>query len=163
MNVKVREACLADIEQITAIYNDAVLHTVATFDTETKSVSDRLRWFKQHTAPYAVLVAETAKQVVGWACLSPHSERNAYRFTAEDSVYVHKDFRGHGIGDALLREIVIVAQKHHLRTVLAKIAGENAASIRLHERNGFAVAGTLREVGWKMGRWLDVTIMQRML
>jgi phosphinothricin acetyltransferase len=101
--------------------------------------------------------------VLGFGSLSPFRERPAYSTTVEDSVYVGRDRRGGGVGRALLEELVTTATAHGFHTVIARIVGGHDASIALHQRVGFDVVGTEREVGRKMGRWLDVVVMQRLL
>jgi len=101
--------------------------------------------------------------VVGFASLSPFRDRPAYNSTVEDSVYVRSDQRGTGVGAALLEELVTLAGQHGFHTVIARIVGGHDASIGLHQRHGFEVVGTEREVGRKFGKWLDVVVMQRML
>ena len=111
-----------------------------------------------------MLVAEDDDgTVLGFASLSPFRERPAYSTTVEDSVYVGRDRRGGGVGGALLEELVATATAHGFHTVIARIVGGHDASIALHQKAGFDVVGTEREVGRKMGRWLDVVVMQRLL
>ena len=118
----------------------------------------------EDSGAYAVLVAEDDDgTVLGFASLSPFRERPAYSTTVEDSVYVGRDRRGGGVGGALLAELVATATAHGFHTVIARIVGGHDASIALHQKAGFDVVGTEREVGRKMGRWLDVVVMQRLL
>ena len=101
--------------------------------------------------------------MIGYASLSPFHTRPAYNTTVENSVYVHVDHRGTGVGRALLVEIIGLAESHGFHTVIARISGKNEASEAVHRSVGFEVAGIEREVGRKFGRWLDVTVMQLML
>jgi phosphinothricin acetyltransferase len=115
-----------------------------------------------------VIVAEALDDdgkptVVGFGSLSPYKERPAYRTSVEDSVYVHHDHQGQGIGKLLLAELVEVATTHGFHAVFARIVGGHASSIALHKACGFELVGTEREVGRKFGKWLDVSIMQRLL
>lgn len=144
-----------------AIYNDAVRTTTATFDTEPRAVAEQAGWLKRHGADHPVVVAETTRHVVGWASLSPWSDRRAYAKTVEISVYVHRDFRGRGIGRTLVREVLAAGASRGLHTVLARIAEGNPASLRLHRTAGFEPVGVMREVGFKFGRFLDVALLQR--
>src|SRR5512136_902684 len=98
LQVTIRRADLADVPAIAEIYNEAILTTTATFDTETKSVEERAQWLKSHDERHPVLVAVVDDRVVGWACLTRWSERRAYDDTAETSFYVHSTHRGRGIG-----------------------------------------------------------------
>jgi phosphinothricin acetyltransferase len=159
----VRPATEADVPAILDIYNDAILNTIATFDTEPQTLGEKLAWFRQAQHPYATLVAERDGDVVGWASLRRFRQKAAYRYTAENSVYVRKDCHGEGIGAALMRELVALATANGFHTIIAGIAGDNPASVRLHEQLGFEVVGTERDVGYKFERWIDVTWMQKML
>ena len=159
----VRPATEADVQAILDIYNEAILNTIATFDTEPQTLEEKLDWFRETTHPYVVLVAERCGEVVGWASLRRFRQKEAYRYTAENSVYVRRDCFGEGIGVALMRRLVEVGAANAFHTIIAGIAGDNPASVRLHEGLGFEVVGTEREVGYKFERWIDVTWMQRML
>jgi L-amino acid N-acyltransferase len=160
----VRLATEADVPAITEIYNHEVLHGTATFDTEPKTLEDRLAWFREtQQSPHCVVVADDGGAVVGWGCLHPYHTRRAYRFTAEDSVYTHKDRRGQGVGKRILTDLIERAREGGFHTVLAGMSEGNEASIRLHKRFGFEMIGVQREVGYKFERWLDVTWMQLML
>jgi phosphinothricin acetyltransferase len=159
----VREAGDADQRAILDIYNDAVLHSTATFDLEPRTWEGQQRWFQAHRSPYGVFVATVGDTVVGWGSLSSFRPKPGYRFTVEDSVYIHQDFRGRGIGAALLEALIEAARRGRFHSVMALIDGDNAVSVRLHERFGFQHVGTFREVGFKLGRWLDVVHMQRMV
>lgn len=156
----IRRAIEADISAITEIYNEAVLTTTATFDTEAKSLEDRAAWLKNRSARHGVWVAEFNGSVVGWASLSPWSDRCGYVDTCENSIYVHSAHRGRGVGKALLQTLLNDARQSGMYTVIAKVAGESEASVRLHKAFGFEVAGNLREAGFKFGRRLDVLLMQ---
>jgi phosphinothricin acetyltransferase len=162
-DLTVRLATEEDVPAILDIYNDAILNTIATFDTEPQTLEEKLAWFRETQHPYAVLVADRHGEVVGWASLRRFRQKAAYRYTAENSVYVRKDCHAQGIGAALMGRLVEVAVENRFHTIIAGIAGDNPASIRLHERMGFEVVGTEREVGYKFERWIDVTWMQKML
>jgi L-amino acid N-acyltransferase YncA len=157
----IRSTELKDIPAITEIYNDAILNTTATFDTETKTIDDRTQWFLNHGEKYPVLSAEKDGKVIGWASLTKWSDRCAYEKTAEVSVYLHKDFRGKGIGKQLLEQLILHGEKAGLHYLLARISEGNEASIHLHELFGFEHIGVMKEVGFKFGRFLNVHLMQK--
>ncbi len=161
--MNIRPATLADLKSITKIYNEAVVNTTATFDTEPKTLAKQRQWFEHHSSGYPVLVAEFNHKVVGWASLSPWSDRCAYSETAEASIYVHKDYRGKGIGKKLTEALLEAGRKAGLHTVIARITSENTPSLRLAKALGFADIGTMREVGVKFGRRLDVCMLQIIL
>ena len=134
-----------------------------TFDLVPRTLEEQARWLDARSGALEVVVAEAAGAVAGFASLSPYRDRPAYRTTVEDSVYVHRDHRGTGVGRALLAEIVDVAANRGFHSVMARIVGGHDASIRLHRSAGFETVGVEREVGRKFGRWLDVVVMQRLL
>jgi L-amino acid N-acyltransferase YncA len=158
-----RRAARADLPAITRIYNEAILTTTATFDTQRQSVRQRQRWFRQHRKNYPIIVAEFDDKVVGWASLSPWSARVAYRETAETSFYVKSEYRGRGIGRRLKSRIIAEARQLGFRSLIAQVAEGSEASLRVNKRAGFRHAGTLQEVGRKFGKLLDVHILQKML
>lgn len=159
--LNIRPALKTDVAIITEIYNDAILNTYATFDTEVKSIEDRIKWFLDHDEKHPVIVAELGSEVVGWASLTKWSDRCAYDGTAEVSVYVHNEFRGKGIGKRLLEILVLEGEKCGLHYLLARITQGNEASIHLHEMFGFSHIGVMHEVGFKFGKYLDVHLMEK--
>jgi phosphinothricin acetyltransferase len=159
----IRNAQPSDIEAITDIYNEAILTTVATFDIEPKSVSDRLEWLKSHGERHPVIVCEANGKIAGWASLSKWSERSAYDDTAETSFYVKKEYRGRGIGRRLKEAIIDEARRLKFHTLIARISEGSDASLHLNESFGFVRVGTMKEVGRKFGRFVDVHILQKML
>jgi phosphinothricin acetyltransferase len=154
---------VADLAAITEIYNDAVLNTTATFDTQPKTLEEQQTWFSNHQPKHPILVAQQDNQVVGWASLSKWSDRCAYSGTAEASVYVQKDFQAKGIGRQLLKAIMLEGKNIGLHTVIARIVEDNQASTDLFKSEGFFYIGIMKEVGKKFGKNLDVCLMQKML
>ena len=159
----VRRATLQDLEAITEIYNQAILNTVATFDTETKTAEGQRDWFGQHGDKHPILVAEQDGVIVGWASLSAWSDRRAYDDTAEISLYVEEHHRGKGIGRKLSESAIKAGRDAGLHTLIARIADGNASSIHIAESQGFEHIGIMREVGRKFGNLLDVFMMQKFL
>lgn len=158
--LQIRPATEFDIAAITDIYNDAILNTTATFDTEVKTVEERLIWFRNHDTSHPVIVAVMKGDVIGWASLSKWSDRCAYDSTAEVSVYVHADFRDKGVGKRLMELITMEGKERGLHSLISRITEGNEKSIYLHERLGFTNVGTLKEVGKKFGKLLDVHMLQ---
>ena len=164
MTVNLRPAVAdSDLQPILDIYNEQVETSTATFDLEPRSMSAQREWVKQFEPPYALLVAENNGEIVGWGCLHPFGGKPGYRFSTENSVYVRGDVRGSGVGKALLIALIEAGAANGFHTIIARIAGDNPASVRLHESLGFEHVGREREVGRKFDRWLDVVVMQRML
>jgi phosphinothricin acetyltransferase len=160
--ISIRNATQEDQKLILDIYNDAVVNTTATFDTDLRSYEKQLEWFDNHKKNHPVIVAEIDNQLVGWASLSPWSDRCAYDTTVEVSVYVHKDFRSQGIGSKLLEWITLEGKKAGNHTVLSRITQGNESSIHIHEKFGYSHVGVMKEVGFKFGKFLDVHMMQIM-
>ena len=163
--VVIRPATRADLPGILAIYNDAVLHTTATYDYEPRTLEQREAWFADHQRDdYAVFVAaDAAGRVLGWSSLNPYHSRPGYRFTADNSIYVAADQRGRGLGRRLLAPLIDAARARGLHAIIAVIDAENETSIRLHAAFGFEPVGRFKEVGFKFGRWLDVLYMERLI
>ena len=157
----VRPAAENDVPVITEIYNEAILNTIATFDTEQKTVEQQLNWFRAHDASHPVFVGEFKNLVIAWASLSKWSDRCAYDSTAEVSIYVHKDFRNQGIGKQLMEIIVLEGKERGLHTLISRITSGNEKSIYLHERLGFEQIGVLKEVGKKFDKFHDVHMLQK--
>ena len=157
----IRPARVEDLPTIVEIYNDAILHTTATFDTEPRTLAQQQSWFAKHDARHPVLVAELDGEVVGWASLTEYSDRCAYSDTAENSLYIAASYRGRGIGRRLLAALLQAGAEAGLHTILARITQDNEISLRLHEAFGFRHVGIMREVGRKFDRLLDVHLMQK--
>lgn len=161
--IRIRPARETDLADINEIYNDTVRSSVFAFDTHAKTAEARRDWFAAHAAPYSVVVAEVDGVVAGWASISPWAPHDAYAATAEHSIFVHPRHRGAGIGKALLAAVLDEAKRAGFHVLVGRITAGNAASQVLHERCGFEQIGTMREVGRKFGRWLDVHLVQRIL
>ena len=156
----IRPATLQDQPGILEIYNESVLHSTATFDTDPRTPEKQLEWFNRHKANHPVLVAEYDGKIAGWASLSPWSDRCAYDSTVEVSVYLAPEQRGKGLGFQLLQQVTEAGRKVGNHTVISRISSDNLASIRIHEKAGYSTVGTMKEVGFKFGRFLDVVMMQ---
>jgi phosphinothricin acetyltransferase len=161
--VVIRRATVDDVPAITEIYNEAVLTTTATFDTEVRTVADRRAWFEAHDERHPVLVAEVDGRVAGFASLTRWSDRKAYDETAETSFYVCAASRGRGVGRKLKGAIIDEARRLEYHTLIARVAQESVESLHLNQAFGFVHVGTLKEVGCKFGKRLDVHVLQLML
>jgi L-amino acid N-acyltransferase len=163
MHPEVRLARLEDAEALLEIYNLEVQTSTVTFDILPRSLGEQRAWLTERSGAHAVIVAERAGKVLGFASLSPWRSRPAYATSVEDSVYVHRDHQGAGVGRLLLSELIDVGRAHGFHAMFARIVGGHESSVRLHESLGFEVIGTEREVGRKFGRWLDVVLMELLL
>lgn len=161
----VRPTTAADAPALAAIYGEAVLHGLGTFEEEPPSPAEmELRRLRIARVGLPHLVAERGGRVAGFAYAGPFRPRPAYRYTVEDSVYVHPDAQGAGVGRELLAAVVAACGAAGLRSLVALVGDSgNTASIALHEALGFRRAGLLPAVGFKHGRWVDVVWLQRAL
>ena len=164
--MRIRGASEADAAAVGAIYGHHVLHSLGTFEEAPPSDADmagRIAGVLGHGLPY--LVAEDDDgAVLGFAYASPFRPRAAYRYTAEESVYVHPDTVGKGVGKALVAEVIRICEAMGLRQLVAVIGDSgNAASRGLHRSLGFTEIGVGRAFGHKHGRWVDIVWMQRAL
>lgn len=155
----------ADLPAITGIYAHHVLHSTGTFETTPPTEADmaaRRADVLSKGLPY--LVAEEDGQILGFAYCQWFKPRPAYRFSAEDSIYMHPDARGRGLGKVLLTELMAQAQAKGLRKLIAVIGDSgNAGSIGVHQALGFERVGMFKSCGWKFGRWLDIVLMEKTL
>ena len=161
--IQIRPSKAADMPVIAEIYGYHVHNGLASFELLAPSIDEmtqRRADVISRNFPY--LVAEVDGRVAGYAFASLYRTRPAYRHTLEDSVYVHKDFTGRGIGRALLDALLEACVKTGARQMIAVIGDSaNTASIKLHAACGFKRAGTLKAVGFKFGQWVDSVVMQR--
>jgi L-amino acid N-acyltransferase YncA len=159
-----RDCTEADIPAIAAIYAHAVLTGFGTFEIEPPTEAEMTSRWRAIRERYPYFVAEMNGAIVGYAYASAYRPRPAYLNTVEDSVYVRNGFQGHGIGHRLLDRLIEATAALGYRQMVAVIGDSaNKGSVRLHEKLGFALIGTMPSVGWKQGRWLDTVIMQRAL
>ena len=163
--VNIRKARPADIDGITTIYEQAVLLGTGSFEIVPPGADVmlmRMKEAEQAKCPY--LVAELEGAIMGFAYCHPYRPRPAYRYTIEDSVYVHPECRNLGVGTQLLTSLISECDLRGFKEMIAVIGdSENTASIKLHEHCGFIRVGVLRSVGYKFDRWLDSVLMQRSL
>ena len=161
----IRPSVAADVPRLAAIYGQNVLHGTGTFELDAPDAAEMARRRDAVLAGgWPWLVAARAGDVVGFAYAAPFRPRRAYRWCVEDSIYLDAGARGRGVGRALLAELVARCTALGARRMLAVIGDSgNAASIGVHRACGFVSAGLLEACGWKLGRWLDVVMMQRPL
>lgn len=159
----IRLATEADLPAINDIYNHYVLTSTTTYQEVPDTLDDRRAWFRNREPRHVVTVAEIDGIIVGWASLNVFRARSAYRFSCENSVYVHKDQFRRGIGSALLADSIERAGLAGFKTILAGIDADQLGSIALHAKHGFIECGRMKQVGYKFDRWLDVVFMQLML
>ena len=161
----VRGSSTSDVAAISDIYTHFVTEGTATFEItppDAEEIARRRRSVLADGLPY--IVAEFEGRIAGYAYASLYRPRPAYRFTIEDSIYIHPDYQRIGIGRLLLTELIRQCELGCWRQMVAVIGDSgNAGSIRLHEALGFRHTGVFQSVGWKFGQWLDTVLMQRSL
>ena len=159
---EIRSATAQDMASATAIYEHFVLNTTNTLEVTPPVVSEmerRRQSVLDRGLPY--LVAELEGYVVGYSYASQFRPREGYRFTVEDSIYVRADCIGYGVGRKLLSALIVACESSGCHRLVACICGDNPASVALHASQGFARVGTIPEAGFKLGRWIDMSMMQR--
>jgi len=160
----IRNVGIGDSAQIAAIYAHHVLHGTASYEVKPPTIADTQAKIERIAGRgWPFLVACEGEEVLGYAYAEQLRDRPAYRFTCENSIYVRADRLGQGIGFKLLERLCERAEAFGFRQMIAVIGGAEPASIALHSRCGFEMAGRLKSVGWKKGRWLDTVYMQRRL
>ena len=165
MTYRIRDAVHADLPALRDIYNDAVLNTTAIWNDQPVDLGNRQAWFSARQAQgYPILViADADDSVLGYVSFGDWRPFEGFRHSVEHSVYVRSDQRGNGLGPQLMAALIERARSCGKHVLVAAIESGNAASIRLHERQGFVTTGQMPQVGVKFGRWLDLTFMQLIL
>lgn len=163
-DVLVRQTTEADLPAITAIYGEAVRAGAGSFELKAPDVTEMTRrWRRRVTGGLPHIVAASGDAVIGYAYASRHRTSTAYRFLVEDSIFVASDAQGGGVGRALLAELIKLCEDLQFRQMIALIADENPASVRLHDHFGFRQVGVIEGSAFKHGRWIDTLFMQRAL
>ncbi len=161
----IRTAEERDMPQLLDIYNYEVEHGFATFDLTPKTMDQRMVWFQEHNVNnHPLIVAEEDGKAVGYASLSSYRPKEAYKTTVELSIYVDRDYRRKGIAGKLASNIIEIAkERDDVHSVISVITGGNEASALLHEHLGFVHCGTMKEMGMKFGKMLDIMNYQLMV
>lgn len=150
---------------IQAIFNEAIVHSTALYDYQPRSLETIENWFSQKMLkefPVIGLITDD-NQLAGFASYGTFRAWPAYQYTVEHSIYIHQDFRGRGLGRCLLEALIYYAEKQDYHVLIAAIDSSNQNSIKLHQSFGFTHVGTLKQVGFKFERWLDVELYQKIL
>jgi L-amino acid N-acyltransferase YncA len=158
----ITDATEADLPGLVEIYNEVIATSTAVYSSEPVTLGDRLNWWRTRTAQgYPVLVARDAGGVCGFSTFGDFRAWPGYRFTVEHTVHVRAEGRSRGTGTLLVQALLPRAAALGKHVMIAGVDAANEASIRFHERLGFAQSGRLREVGYKFNRWLDLVFLQR--
>lgn len=164
MNPSIQTYQSEDCPAILEIINDQILTGTALYDYQPRTLAQQLAIFDDKLQKgFPIIVAKVADEIVGFGYYSEFRFREAYKFTVEHSVYAKKNYIGKGIGHLLLTELIELAKKQNLHTMIGVIDSENESSIAFHEKFGFEKAGFIKESGFKFDRWLHSVFMQKML
>jgi L-amino acid N-acyltransferase len=162
--IHIRHATTDDASAMLEIYNDAILNTTAVYSYEPVTLENRIEWLEGKVRDgWPVFVAEDAGMVLGYSSYGPFRTWPAYLHTVENSIYVHPAHRGRGIGKLLIPPLLEGARSQQMHALIAGIDAENEASRKLHVHFGFEKVAHFREVGFKFGRWLDLTFLALLL
>ena len=148
--------------QILDVFNEAIVTSTALFDYKPRAAESMTPWFKtKENGRFPVIgIEDENDQLLGFASYGTFRAWPAYKYSVEHSVYVHKDHRGKGLGRRLMVELIAAARDQNYHLLVGGIEASNAGSIALHESLGFTYSGTIREAGYKFGRWLDLSFYQ---
>jgi phosphinothricin acetyltransferase len=161
--IHIRTATADDAAAIAEIYNQGIEDRVATYETKRRSAEDQRTWFQTIAGRYPVVVAEIDGQIIGWAGAGLYRDRECYWGIGEFSMYVRRDSRGQGIGDALIAALISEAERLGLWKLLSRIFPFNEASRALCRKHGFREVGVYEKHARLDGRWLDVVIVERLI
>ena len=160
MEWSIRDAVTGDAAQILAIYAPYVTDTCVSFETEVPSVEEFTRRISEILKSYAYLVCEARGEIVGYAYAGSHRSRPAYRFSAEPSVYIKREYHRQGIGRALYQRLIARLRERGYYTLCAGVALPNEGSVGLHHAMGFRDIGVYHNIGYKLGEWRDTLWME---
>ena len=156
----IRNATLADAEQLAAIYNYYITNSYATFEEVEVDAANFESRIKKVTSKYPWLVYEKDNTILGYAYAGDFNTRCAYKYTAETSVYLKHDHLGNGVGSKLYMELLKILKANKFRAIIGGVSLPNEASVRLHEKLGFKKVAHYKDVGFKFGNWIDVAYWQ---
>ena len=162
--IKTRIATISDLPNILYIINHSITTSTSDYRYDTINITDLHCWYEKRTKNHEpVFVAVMNNLVVGYATYCQFRERIGFQYSVEHSIYCHHDYQGQGIGSLLMNELISFAKKQNMHTIIACIDSKNTNSIVFHEKHGFLNIGQMKEIGYKFGEFLDMTLMQLML
>ncbi|MBM7633156.1 GNAT family N-acetyltransferase [Geomicrobium sediminis] len=160
----IRKARKDDLQKILAIYNDAILQTTAVYNYQPETILEREKWYNQKLeSGYPIFVCERSGEIAGFATYGAFRDWPAYQYTIEHSIYTDVNHRQKGVATNLLQAIIEYATNENYKTIIAGIDATNKGSIRLHQKFNFTHTGTMKNVGYKFERWLDLAFYQYMI
>ena len=164
MEIKIRDYQTKDTTAILEIINYNILNSTSLYDYDIRTFEQQKNILEEKIKKgFPVIIAEKEDVCIGFGLYSEFRFRQAYQFTVEHSVYVSNEFNGHGVGKLLIENLILIAKKQKIHTIIGVIDSENTSSIDFHKKFGFEVVGTIKESGFKFDRWLHSVFMQKML
>lgn len=162
--IAIRPAEERDLPEILDIYNWSILNTTSVYSYKPHTAKMRKEWFEEKKKyKHPVFVAESDKKIAGFISYGYFRTWPAYKYTAEHSVHVHKDYRRQRIASLLLEKIIESAKQNNVHALIGAIDASNEASVKLHEQFHFKEVGHLKEVGYKFNQWLDLKFLELIL
>jgi L-amino acid N-acyltransferase YncA len=161
--MNIRKATVQDLDQILLIYNQGIEDRIATLEVEPKDRTYMEDWFQNRQGRYTVLVAEEESGVVGWASINPYNSRCAYRGVGDISIYIHREHRGKGVGQKLLKELETVAKENDFHKLVLFTFPFNTLGQGLYRKMEYREVGVFREQGMLDGKYVDVMAMEKIL
>jgi L-amino acid N-acyltransferase len=165
MEYRIRQCNEKQLPEILEILNEAILHSTALYDYKPRTMDNMQTWYSaKEQGNYPIIgIFDPDDQLLGFASYGSFRNWPAYKYSIEHSIYVKSDRRGNGLGKILLREIIKNAQEQDYHVMIGGIDALNTASINLHEKEGFVFCGTIKQAGFKFGKWLDLSFYQLIL
>ncbi|NEW85146.1 MAG: N-acetyltransferase [Mariniphaga sp.] len=165
MEYRIKQCNEIQLPEILEIFNEAILHSTALYDYKPRTMENMQTWYaaKQQGNYPVIGVFDFDDALLGFASFGLFRNWPAYKYSVEHSIYVKSDLRGKGLGKILLREIIKSAEEQDYHVLIGGIDASNTASIHLHEKEGFVLSGTIRQAGYKFGKWLDLAFYQLIL
>lgn len=164
MEINIRKATEDDLNSILDIVNHSILYSTSNYNYEIQTIENQIVWYNNKLKfNYPIIVAECDNKVIGFGTYGMFREKIGYQYTVEHSVYVTETFIGKGIGGLLLTELIKLAKSQGIHVMIGAIDATNHSSIAFHQKYGFEVCGTIKEVAYKFDRWLDLVFMQLIL
>lgn len=161
--MEIRDAVAADAAEIARIYNQGIEDRLATLETQLRTAEERAEWMAAKSARHPVLVAVDGDEVLGWGSLNQFNPRAAYDHVVDFSIYVAREARGRGVGNALLAALIERAREIGFHKMVLAAFPFNDRGMKLYERHGFRTVGIYKEQGMLDGKWIDVILMEKLL
>lgn len=161
--MEIRDAVAADAAEIARIYNQGIEDRLATLETQLRTAEERAEWMAAKSARHPVLVAVDGDEVLGWGSLNQFNSRAAYDHVVDFSIYVAREARGRGVGNALLAALIERAREIGFHKMVLAAFPFNDRGMKLYERHGFRTVGVYKEQGMLDGKWIDVILMEKLL